>query len=201
MSPRRAPTVLWVAISLAAAVWVGAGWLGGEWRRNGAAASPYALHPQFQLQDSTGRVVTRNEFQGRFLLVFFGFTNCPEVCPTTLSEVGNVMDALEEKADQVQPLFISVDPERDAGADLARYTAAFHPAILGLTGSPGTLRVAAENFHVFYDQDLEATEPDSFEMAHSSSLILLNPDGAWLRTFAQDTPAAAIVADLVRRLD
>ena len=111
------------------------------------------------------------------------------------------MDALGEDADRVQPLFISVDPDRDAGANLARYTAAFHPAILGLTGSPGTLRVAAENFHVFFDQDLDVTEPNGFDLGHSSSLILLNPDGAWVRAFAYDTPAATISADLIGRLD
>ena len=202
----QAPAVRRVTAGFAGAaglavVGLGIAWLGFEGRSRGEAALRFAHYPEFQLEDSTGRVVTQEDFRGRFLLVLFGFTECPDVCPTTLSKVGDVMDALGEDADQVQPLFISVDPEHDTGTELARYTATFHPAILGLTGSPGAIRVAAENFHVFYDQTQDATAAGGLGVGHSSSLLLLSPDGAWLRAFDEDTPAAAISTDLMDRLD
>lgn len=160
-----------------------------------------AHYPEFLLKDPFGRLVSQDDFQGRFLLVLFGFTQCPETCPMTLSEVAEVMDALGDKADQVQPLFISVDPERDAGAHLARYTDAFHPAILGLTGDPGAILAAAKTFHVLYDRDSDTVASDGFDRVHSSGLILLGPDGGWLRTFPYGTSADAVSADLSRRLE
>lgn len=178
-----------------------AAWLGTNGQSSGIVMSQLAHRAEFKLEDSSGRSVTQDEFRGKFLLVLFGFTKCPEICPTTLSTVGDVMDALGEDADQVQPLFISVDPERDAASDLDRYTTAFHPSILGLTGSPGALLAAAENFHVFYGRREELGAPEGYSMEHSSSLFLFGPDGAWLRAFPQGTPAAKISAELSDRLE
>ena len=90
--------------------------------------------PTFRLADGKGQIRESAEFQGRWLLVFFGFTNCPDVCPTTLSEVAQVMDDLGPESQQVQPIFISIDPERDGAVSMDEYTTAFHPAILGLAG-------------------------------------------------------------------
>ncbi len=196
----RAPKVLWTTAGLVGAAWLGVGWLGLGGTVGEAAVFRSAHYPEFLLRDPFGRFVSQDDFQGRFLLVLFGFTQCPETCPMTLSEVADVMDALGEKADQVQPLFISIDPEHDAGSLLARYTAAFHPAILGLTGSPDAILAAAKTFHVFYDRDFDTTEADGFAMVHSSGLILLGPDGGWLRTFPYGTSAETISADLSRRL-
>ena len=155
------------------------------------------LRPEFRLTDATGRLVTNSDFAGRFQLVFFGFTNCPDICPTTLAEVAAVMDALGPDAARVQPLFISVDPERDAGAGLAAYTAAFHPSILGLTGSAEETQAAAFSFKIAF-----AKEPlgETYTMAHSAALYLIGPDGNWLRQFDYGTQAADITADLKSRL-
>lgn len=155
------------------------------------------LRPEFRLTDATGRLVTNSDFAGRFQLVFFGFTNCPDICPTTLAEVADVMDALGPDAARVQPLFISVDPERDAGAGLAAYTAAFHPSILGLTGSAEETQAAAFSFKIAF-----AKEPlgETYTMAHSAALYLIGPDGNWLRQFDNGTQAADITADLKSRL-
>jgi protein SCO1 len=180
---------------------LGSGWLGPGEPPSEVAVFRSVHYPEFLLEDPFGRYVTHEDFRGRFMLVLFGFTQSPETCPMTLSVVSDVMDDLDEKADQVQPIFISVDPERDVGTHLARYTDAFHPAILGLTGSPGALLSAARTFHVFYDRDLDATESDGFDMAHSSWLILLGPDGGWVRNFRYGTSAAAISADLSARLE
>lgn len=197
----RAPRVLWTTAGLVGAAWLGSGWLGFAETSSDVAVFRSVHYPEFLLEDPFGRYVTQEDFRGRFQLVLFGFTQCPETCPMTLSIVSDVMDALGEKADQVQPIFISVDPERDAGTQLARYTDAFHPTILGLSGSPGAILAAAKTFHVFYNRDLDTTEADSFEMAHSSWLILVGPDGAWVRNFPYGTSAAAISADLSARLE
>lgn len=185
----------------ALAAWFGADWLGISEETSGAAASQFAHRSAFQLKDATGRTVTQDDFQGRFLLVLFGFTQCPEVCPTTLSKIGETMDALGEDADRVQPLFISVDSERDTASDLDQFAARFHPSILGLTGSPEAIRAAAENFHVFYDRHEEPTGPGGHVMEHSSNLILLGSNGVWLRTFPQGTSAAEISAELLEKLN
>lgn len=164
-----------------------------------AAAAP-AFTPSFALADSEGRVRSTDEFRGKFLLVFFGFTSCPDVCPTTLSEVAQVMDDLGSDAGSVQPIFISVDPDRDRRLGLADYTQAFHPAILGLAGNEEETASAAASFKIFYGREADITSPDGYTMAHSPGLYLIGPDGDWLRQFNYGTPAAEILSDLQSRL-
>jgi protein SCO1 len=159
-----------------------------------------AFRPTFTLPDAEGRVRTPAEFAGKYLLVFFGFTNCPDVCPTTLAEVAQVMDDLGDDAAQVQPLFISIDPARDRGPGLAEFTAAFHPSIIGLAGDDAQTRAAADSFRIYYARQDDAAAPDGYTMSHSPALHLIGPDGNWLRQFTYGTPAADILADLQSRL-
>lgn len=200
MGLTRTQTGLWAAAGLAAAAWSVAGWpsLGAYW--SNTILWQFAPHPEFRLEDARGDTVTQADFRGRYLLVFFGFTRCQDICPTTLAEVGDVMENLGADADDVQPLFISLDPERSRIEDLARYTAAFHPTILGLTGVPEATRAAAESFHVLYELPAETGSPEGQNPFHSSSLFLVGPDGGWLRVFDGDTPAAKIIAELKARL-
>jgi protein SCO1 len=158
-----------------------------------------AFRPEFSLPDESGRLRSSAEFRGKYLLVFFGFTNCPDICPTTLSEVAQVMDDLGTKAAMVQPIFISVDPERDLRLGLDAFTRAFHPSILGLAGDiPGTA-VAASSFKVFFSREKDAAAPDGYTMSHSPALYLVGPEGDWLRQYTYGTPAADILADLQSR--
>ena len=143
---------------------------------------------------------TPAEFAGQHLLVFFGFTNCPDVCPTALSEVAQVMDDLGDDAALVQPLFISIDPERDRRLGLAEFTAAFHPSIIGLAGDEAQTRAAADSFRIFYAREGDTAAPDGYTMSHSPALYLIGPEGDWLRQFTYGTPAADILADLQSRL-
>lgn len=192
--------ILWVAVAFALLAFAALAWTGGL-RANGMGeATQEAFRPEFRLEDAAGRPVTNEDFRGRYQLVFFGFTNCPDVCPTTLSEVAQVMDDLGPEADQVQPLFISVDPERDAGAELAEFTSAFHPSILGLTGSPEATRAAAGSFKIFFAREEDPAAPDGYSMAHASALYLIGPDGDWLRQYEYGMPAADILTDLQNRL-
>ncbi|MDH2328081.1 SCO family protein [Cereibacter sp. SYSU M97828] len=159
-----------------------------------------SFRPTFALPDETGTVRTSGEFQGKHLLVFFGFTNCPDVCPTTMMEVAEVMDVLGSDADEVQPLFISIDPERDRALGLTEYVTAFHPSILGLAGDDAATRTTAESFKIFYDRDADANAPDGYTMSHSPALYLVGPNGDWLRQYSYGTPAQEILDDLKGRL-
>lgn len=191
--------VLWIAAGAATLAW--AGWLavgGPSIASEVVEVEPF--RPAFALPDAEGRLVTTEDLRGRYQLVFFGFTNCPDVCPTTLSEVAQVMDDLGGDAARVQPVFISVDPERDRALGLAEYTQAFHPSILGLAGSEEATRAAAASFKVFFEREEQAGAPDGYSMSHSPALYLIGPEGDWLRQFTYGTPADEITADLRSRL-
>ena len=159
-----------------------------------------AFRPSFALPDAAGLQRTSQDLAGKHLLVFFGFTNCPDVCPTTLAEVAQVMDELGDDADLVQPLFISIDPERDRRLGLAEFTAAFHPSIIGLAGDEAQTRAAADSFRIYFAREDDAAAPDGYTMSHSPALYLIGPEGDWLRQFTYGTPAADILADLQSRL-
>ena len=189
--------ILWVAAGVAALAY-GALMVFSD--RAPVSVAEAAFRPTFSLPDAEGRLRTPADFAGKHLLVFFGFTNCPDVCPTTLAEVAQVMDDLGEEAENVQPLFISVDPERDRRLGLAAFTAAFHPTILGLAGDTEQTRAAAESFKIFFERQDDAAAPDGYMMSHSPALYLIGPDGDWLRQFTYGTPAADILADLQPRL-
>ena len=192
--------VLWGAAGLAAIAFFG--WIIPQANdKAGIAATEItAFLPEFSLADASGAVRSNTDFSGNFLLVFFGFTNCPDVCPTTLAEVAQVMDDLGRDAARVQPLFISVDPERDRRLGLAEYTGAFHPSIIGLAGDAAQTRAAADSFRIFFGREDDAAAPDGYMLSHSPALYLIGPDGDWLRQFTYGTPAAEILADLQSRL-
>lgn len=153
-------------------------------------SDPNAVVPRYLLQDPNGRAVTNEDFPGRFQLITFGYTSCPDVCPTTLLEMKDVLKALGDKAVQLQPIFITVDPERDSAQVLREYTAAFDPRILGLRGSEALTRRAAVEFKVRYEKVRDpAAPPGSYTVDHSAGTILLDPDGRAIARFAYATPA------------
>ena len=197
MRLRSHQIILWIAATAAVITFSAVRWWPAT---DDTAAVDSAFTPSFALADSEGRIRTTAEFRGKFLLVFFGFTSCPDVCPATLSEVAQVMDDLGSAAGSVQPIFISIDPERDRRLGLADYTKAVHPAILGLAGSEEETKSAAASFKIFYGRENDAAAPDGYSMAHSPGLFLIGPDGEWLRQFTYGTPAAEILSDLQSRL-
>ncbi len=155
-----------------------------------AENEPNAIVPRYLLQDPNGRAVTNEDFIGRFQLITFGYTSCPDVCPTTLLEMKDVLKALGEKAVQLQAIFITVDPERDSGQVLREYTTAFDSRILGLRGSEALTRRAASEFRVRYEKVRDpAAPPGSYTVDHSAGMILLGPDGRAVVRFAYATPA------------
>ena len=159
-----------------------------------------AFVADFKLTDHTGTLRSEEDYAGRWLLVFFGFTNCPDVCPTTLSEVAAVMDGLGAERDAVQPLFISVDPERDTPAALAEFVPRFEAGIVGLTGTPEQIAQAADSFNIYYERIEEAAAPNGYTMGHSSQLFLFDPSGGYATSWGYGTPAEEILADLRERI-
>jgi len=193
MSLRAIRFILWGLVCVVLAVIAIQLW-------GGRQQTQQTFQPDFVLQDGSGQTHTMADFRGKFSLVFFGFTNCPDVCPTTMSEVAQVMDDLGAEADRVQPLFISIDPERDRQQGLAEYVAAFHPAILGLSGDDAATKDAASSFKIYFGREEDSSAPGGYTMSHSPGLYLIGPDGDWLRQFAYETPAAEILADIEERI-
>jgi protein SCO1/2 len=131
----------------------------------------------FTLVDGNGRRVTEADLRGKLALIFFGFTHCPDVCPTELQAVGQAMDLLGPQAEGVRPVFITVDPERDTPERMKDYVALFHPSITGLTGTPEQVAAAARAWRVYYNK---VTPPGASEylMDHSSFTYLMGRDGS-----------------------
>ncbi len=171
-----------------------------DYRADQAREGASQFYASFELTDHTGMVRTPEDFAGRWMLVFFGFTNCPDVCPTTLADIAAVMEDLGERAKAVQPLFISIDPERDTPKTLAEFIPRFEAEIIGLTGTPKQIQRTAKNFYVFYEKLEEVTAPDGYAMAHSSQLFLFGPDAGYVMSWQYGTPVETVLADLRRRI-
>ena len=151
----------------------------------------------FELVSHEGKVTTDADFRGQHLLIFFGYTYCPDVCPTALQGLSVALDELGPLAARVQPLFISVDPKRDTPEALAAYVEAFHPGILGLTGTPAQIAEVAKAYHAFYARAEEGGDEDSYLVDHSAYIYLMGPDGAYRSMFSHGT-APKDLADSIR---
>ncbi|MGB0670197.1 MAG: SCO family protein [Rhodospirillales bacterium] len=155
----------------------------------------------FTLVDQDGKTVTDADFKGRFMLIYFGYTFCPDVCPTSLTTMSQALDLLGDKADRIQPLFITVDPERDKPEHLKDYVAFFHPSLVGLSGSLEQVQAAAKAYRVYYAKVEEDPEdPTAYLMDHSSIVYLMGPDGAFVDHFNHDTSPDAMAAKLAQHL-
>jgi protein SCO1/2 len=158
--------------------------------------------PRYLLQGPRGGAVTGDDFRGRFQLVAFGFTSCPDVCPTTLIEMKQTLEALGERAAKLQPVFISIDPQRDTPVVIEAYTQAFDPRILGLTGSEALVRRAADSFKVRYRRVQEpGSAPNVYTMEHTAGMFLLGPDGQLLERIVYGTTVREIVTRITGWMD
>jgi protein SCO1 len=155
-----------------------------------------ALGGPFRLTDHSGRAVTEADFAGRFLLVYFGFTWCPDVCPTELGIIASVLDELGAEEARVTPVFVTIDPERDSVAQIADYVERFHPRMVGLTGTPEQITEIARRYRVFYARVAPREPGGDYLMDHSSFIYLVGPDGMVRTLFRPNTPPEAIAAAL-----
>lgn len=146
---------------------------------------PATINPRYLLVGPDGQAVSNEDFRGQYQLLAFGYTYCPDVCPTTLVEMSEILKSLGDDAARLQAIFISVDPERDTPASLKTYTAFFDPRIIGLTGSEALLRRAAQNFRIRYAKVLlPGRDPANYSVDHSAGMFLLGPDGQMIKKFA-----------------
>ena len=151
----------------------------------------------FELIDQSGTTRTDADFRGQLLLVYFGFTFCPDVCPTDLQAIGLAMEKLGTAAEQVQPLFITVDPGRDTPEHLADYVPMFHPRLIGLTGHAAAIARAAEAYRVFYRRVDFDKDPQAYTIDHSAFIYLMDRDGKYMGFFPPGSSADQIV-DMIR---
>lgn len=154
----------------------------------------------FELIDHTGQLVTKSSYNNKIRLVFFGFTRCPIICPTTMFELSKVMKMLKNRADRVQPIFISIDPDNDTTETLAKYVSAFHPSVVGLTGTTKQVKRAAEAFNVTYGKGPVNNADNSEEVYHSSYLYLMDRNGNLLDVIGYGTKPEIILEKLEQYL-
>ena len=182
MSDRKVTIVLatvFMAIAVAAilAVYV--------WREDGGGIA--RIGGPFVLVDHTGAERTEADLKGRHALIYFGYSFCPDVCPTALADMLIALDELGPAAARVQPVFITIDPDRDTPAVLKDYIPNFHPRLIGLSGSAAQVGKAARAYRVYYAKVDDPEAGDNYLMDHSSVIYLMDPDGRYLTHFSHGT--------------
>ncbi len=179
---------------LLAILLVGAG--GFMWLSNSRGGGGLGIGGPFTLENGSGKQVTDKDFRGKYMLVYFGYTFCPDVCPTTLNAVADALDKLGPAGAKIQPLFITVDPKRDTPEVVKQYTAAFSPRIEGLTGTPEEIAAVAKEYRVYFAEHRTGHGPNDYSMDHSSVLYLMSPTGGFVAPVRADQSGDEIAANL-----
>jgi protein SCO1 len=156
-----------------------------------------AIGGPFRLIDQNGKPVSDTDLKGKWQLVFFGYTHCPDTCPTALNEIALALERLGAKRNEVEVVFITVDPERDTPEMLKSYVASFDAPIIALTGAPDAVAQAARAYRVFYAK--HPLPGGDYDMDHSAVIYVMNPEGRFTATFTPDSTADAI-ADRLQKL-
>jgi protein SCO1/2 len=154
----------------------------------------------FSLVDHTGRKVTDQDFRGRYMLVYFGFTYCPDVCPSGLQVIAAALQKLGAKADRITPIFITVDPERDTPTQLAEYVKSFDPRLVGLTGTPEEVDAAAKAYRVYYKKVQDEKSTAGYTFDHTSIIYLMDPNGGYVTHFSHTTSIDTLADRLAKVL-
>lgn len=150
----------------------------------------------FELVDHSGKTVRDSDFRGQYMLIYFGFAHCPDVCPSALQVMSAALDKIGSEAERITPIFISVDPERDTPESLAAYVSAFHPKLVGLTGSPEAVSKAATAYRVFYRKVQDPGSAGDYTVDHSSIIYFMDPDGRFITHFTHGTPVDVMAEKL-----
>jgi protein SCO1 len=164
-----------------------------------AATSNVTIGGPFTLVAPDGKAVTDQSYRGKWLLVYFGYTFCPNSCPTTLLEIATALKQLGPAAVNVQPLFITVDPQRDTTEVMRQYTQSFDPRIIGLTGTPEEIATVAREYGAYYVSHRTGPGDKDYVMDHSTYLYVMSPEGKYIRAFDSGSSADQI-ADALRQL-
>jgi len=160
-----------------------------------------AIGGPFTLINSEGETVTDADFRGKIMLVYFGYTYCPDVCPTSLTAVAEALDMLGEDAKEFAPIFITVDPERDTPEAMGDYAAAFHPQLVGLTGTVEQVAAAAKAYRVYFAKvQEEGDDPEDYLMDHSAYIYVMDRDGKYVAHFPHGTDPGEMAKKLLELL-
>ena len=201
---RRLRSILWGAVFVAiagVAIFSALEMYLGNGSRTVSYSGEAAIRSEFSLMDHTGQEVTQSDYSDRWQLVFFGFTHCPDICPTTLAYMSSVLDLLGDDADQVAPIFITVDPERDTVPVMAEYVSVFHPRLIGLTGTEAQVAEATRNFRAWYKRTEDDSAPDGYFMAHAGHIYLMRPSGEFEAVYQEGgQPPEALALEIRKKL-
>jgi protein SCO1/2 len=191
MSATRASARIWLLLMLALAQ---------------AACQPYQFRgtsyvdpapaPDFELTQADGSTLRLSDLQPKIVLLFFGFTSCPDVCPTTLADAKRILEALGQDVDRVAFLFITVDPERDTPQVMAEYAAAFHPAIVGLSGDAEDLAAVWRDYGIYVEKQAEAGSSLGYTVTHTARVMLVDAEGRLRLSYTFGTPYEDIFSDV-----
>ena len=185
---------------VAALVVVLAGVAGWELFGRREVAANVEIGGPFSLVDKDGHTVTDRDLHGRYALLYFGYTFCPDVCPTTLNSVAAAVDLLGPDAARLTPVFITIDPQRDSPKVVGDYAAAFSPRLLGLTGTAEQVAAVAKAYRVYAVPHRTGPGPNDYTMDHTSLLYLMAPDGGFVTPVRADQTPAAMAAELKRNM-
>lgn len=155
-----------------------------------------AIGGTFSLVDTAGTVVTQEALLGKHALVFFGFTSCPDICPTSLLTMTQAIESMGTEGEKVLPVFITVDPERDTPEVMKAYVASFHPRFLALTGTREQTEAAAKAYKVFHQQNQQ--DEGGYMIDHSGFIYLMSPEGKYLTHFSSSDSAEAMMAETLK---
>lgn len=180
---------------------VGRFYLLGDPESGSTSVGTVSIGGPFTLTDQTGKVVTDTDFAGKYMLIYFGYTYCPDVCPTSLSIVSDALDQLSPaELDKVVPIFISIDPERDTPAALADFVPHFHNKLVGLSGTPEQTKAVARAYKAYFAKVSGEEKGDAYTMDHSSITYLMGPDGKYVAHFSHGTKADVMAKRLAEIL-
>ncbi|HEY8129010.1 MAG TPA: SCO family protein [Hyphomicrobium sp.] len=154
----------------------------------------------FSLVDQTGKRVTDKDFVGKYMLVFFGYTNCPDICPAGLQVMSAALDKLGHRADDIVPILITLDPAEDTPEKLATYVKSFHPRLIGLTGSESDIAATAKAYRVFYQKVPDDKDPSRYSIDHSAIFYLMGKDGTLITPIPHTTDVDQLALSIDKAL-
>jgi protein SCO1/2 len=185
-----------VVLVIAAVTGGGALWLTRGLPQGPIGSGTALVGGPFTLTDQNGKRVTDQDFRGKYMLIFFGYTYCPDVCPSELQVMSAALDELGPEADKIQPIFITIDPARDTPETLKVYVSNFHPRMMGLTGSDQDIAAVAKAYRIYYAKAQGSENQKDYLMDHSSILYLMGPDGKFVKHFTYGTDAKGLAEAL-----
>ena len=169
-------------------------------RPEAATTGKAAIGGPFTLVATNGQTVSDQTYRGKWLLIFFGYTFCPDICPTTLANISVALKTLGSEASNLQPLFITIDPERDTAKVLADYLTSFDPRVIGLTGAKSQIDNVIKEYHVYVERQEHAGGDEDYLVSHSGYIYLMDPRGQFVNVIPGSVPGEQIAAWLRKQM-